>query len=342
MHAALALVAILPLALSSGAGCAARPPGRPTTTGDSTATLQAPAAPALPAAVSGPATGDGTVKRACAAVERREVNLPAGRVAFDLYAPETHGAAPLVVVAHGFWRSRENMAGWGRHLAQQGFLAAVPDLPAWSDHARNGRAVNELIAWLLAHPPASVPIDDERIAVLGFSAGGLATLLAAADNPRIRLWVGLDPVDRGNAGATAAARFTATAVVITAEPSRCNAQGNAAAIARALGDRVTAVAVPGATHADAEWPTDWKARLLCGGSSEARRALFVEHATRALRALVRPAPGPSARIRPIRPGPDPRAVPASDPGHPDPRVSGSRFPIPYPIMPPWPTSNASG
>jgi dienelactone hydrolase len=323
---------VVVVALAGVPGCAARPPARPATAGDSTATLQAPA---VAAAASGTATGDDTPTRAGVAVERREVSLPAGRVVFDLYAPGTHGAAPLVVVAHGFWRSRANMAGWGRHLAQEGFLAAVPDLPAGSDHARNGRAVNELIAWLLAHPPATVPIDDERIAVLGFSAGGLATLLAAADNPRIRLWIGLDPVDRGNAGATAAARLAATAVLITAEPSSCNGQGNAAAIGRALGERVTAVAVPAATHADAEWPTDWKARLLCGGSSKARRALFVEHATRALRALTRPSGPRPESPDPANPpgtgpsrGPGVRSPPSGSP------VPDSRFPAPDSRFPP--------
>lgn len=211
--------------------------------------------------------------------------LPSGRMVVDVYAPGSRAPAPLVVVAHGFWRDRSNMAGWGRHLAAQGMVAAVPDLPAWSDHARNGRAINELIASLVAHAADGPPIDAGRIAVMGFSAGGLATLLAAADNSRIRLWVGLDPVDRKGAGAAAAPRLEARAVIITAEPSSCNAHGNATGIARAIGDRATVIAVPGATHADAEWPTDWKARLVCGGTSPERLALFVKHATDALKSL---------------------------------------------------------
>ena len=36
-------------------------------------------------------------------------------------------------------------------------------------------------------------IDTRRIGLMGFSAGGLATVLAAADDPRAALWVGLDP-----------------------------------------------------------------------------------------------------------------------------------------------------
>lgn len=216
-------------------------------------------------------------------VDTRELILPSGRVVFDLYRPASAGLRPLVVVAHGFWRSRANMAGWGEHLAAHGFLAAVPDLPAWADHERNGRAVRELIDSLLSTPPA--PVDDRRVAVIGFSAGGLATLLAAADDQRIRLWIGLDPVDRNGKGADAAPRVKGRAVIIRADPSRCNANGNAAGIERALAGRATAIAVAGATHTDPEWPTDWKARLACGASDEGRRARFVEAATAALKAM---------------------------------------------------------
>jgi dienelactone hydrolase len=216
-------------------------------------------------------------------VETREVSLPSDRVGFDLYRPTGPGPHPLVIVAHGFWRSRANMAGWGRHLATQGFLTAVPDLPAWADHERNGRAVRELIDTLLSAPPDS--IDMARLAVVGFSAGGLATLLAAADDPRIRVWVGLDPVDRDGKGVAAAARVTARPVVVRADPSRCNANGNARDIERAFAGRATVIAVAGATHADPEWPTDWKARLACGGDDDHRRARFVEAATAALKEM---------------------------------------------------------
>jgi dienelactone hydrolase len=216
-------------------------------------------------------------------VEAREVSLPSGRVGFDLYRPSGAGPHPLVVVAHGFWRSRANMAGWGRHLAAHGFVAAVPDLRAWADHERNGRAVRELIDTLLSAPP--MPIDAARIAVVGFSAGGLATLLAAAEDPRIRLWVGLDPVDRNGKGVAAAPRVKARPVIVRAEPSRCNANGNARDIERAFAGRVTVAVIDGATHTDPEWPTDWKARLVCGGDDGERRARFVDATTAALKEM---------------------------------------------------------
>jgi dienelactone hydrolase len=222
--------------------------------------------------------------KAAPARERREVPTPAGRVRFDLYAPPSSfaGPRPLVVVAHGFGRSRAQMAAWGAHFSGVGYATAVPDLPAWSDHPRNGRAVGALVASLLAHPPPGLALDRTRVALVGFSAGGLATLLAAADDPRVRLWIGLDPVDRDDAGARAAHRFKGAAVILLAEPSACNAHGNARGIVEVLGDRAVVTRIPGATHVDAEWPTTRMARLACGGSDERRRQQFVAAATAAL------------------------------------------------------------
>jgi dienelactone hydrolase len=216
----------------------------------------------------------------------QRVTLGADSVEYDLYLPASSHSAPLVVVAHGFSRSKTNMAGWGEKLAEEGFVAAVPTLPAWSDHQRNGRAINKLIDWLCTTSPHAQRIQKDRVGVMGFSAGGLSTLLAAADNSAIALWVGLDPVDRNGWGAAAAARLQAKAVILRAEPSPWNDNGNAATIERRLGGRCQSVRIPGAVHIDAEWPTDWAAELMCGRSDEQKRAAFVADAVTALKSVL--------------------------------------------------------
>lgn len=75
-----------------------------------------------------------------------QLALTGRSVEVDFYLPPTADPAPLVVIAHGFSRNRKTMAGWGSMLAREGFLVVVPDLPSWSDHACNGRAVAELLA----------------------------------------------------------------------------------------------------------------------------------------------------------------------------------------------------
>ncbi len=215
-----------------------------------------------------------------------QVRLPSGAVEADVYWPAAQAAAPLVIVAHGFSRSRRNMAGWGQQLAAEGIVAVVPDLPTWSDHARNGRFLTELREFLQNDAAWRQRFDPERIGLLGFSAGGLSSLLSMAESPGPVVWIGLDPVDRDDLGARAAARVQAEALVLTAEPSSCNADGNARAIAAAL-PRGRLVHIAGAVHVDAEWPTTWLAEMVCGRSTAEKRTAFRQQVTQALKQAFR-------------------------------------------------------
>jgi dienelactone hydrolase len=221
--------------------------------------------------------------------ETVHVQLEEGAGEVDVYWPSATTPAPMVVIAHGFSRSRHNMSGWGQHLANAGFVAVVPDLPALSDHARNGRFLSDLRLHFSEAALWKLRLDPSRVALMGFSAGGLSSLLAAAEAPGVALWIGLDPVDQGELGVKAANRLKSRAVVITAEPSPCNAHGNAKGILAAL-PRGAHFRVAGAVHVDAEWPTSWLAEIVCGRSTEDNRAAFVARATQALHeALAEPA-----------------------------------------------------
>jgi len=214
-------------------------------------------------------------------IETVHVQFPAGGADVDVYWPDAATPAAMVVIAHGFSRSRHNMSGWGQHLAKAGFVAVVPDLPTQSDHARNGRFLSDLRALISADASWKMRIDPSRVALMGFSAGGLSSLLSAAESPGVALWIGLDPVDRDDLGVKAATRLKSRAVVITAEASSCNAHGNAKGIVAAL-PRGEHFRIAGAVHVDAEWPTSWLAERVCGRSSEEKRKAFVAHATQAL------------------------------------------------------------
>jgi len=217
-----------------------------------------------------------------ATYESIRVQLPAGAAEVDVYWTDAAAQAPMVIVAHGFSRNRHSMAGWGAHLSRAGIVAVVPDLPTWSDHARNGRFLSELRDHVLGDVSRRQRIDPARVGLLGFSAGGLSSLLSAADSPSLAIWVGLDPVDRDGLGAKAASRVQARAVVLTAEPSACNAKGNARDMIAAL-PRPDHFHLAEAVHVDAEWPTSWWAERVCGRSTEAGRAAFQVRATQALK-----------------------------------------------------------
>jgi dienelactone hydrolase len=187
------------------------------------------------------------------------------------------------MVAHGFSRNRKTMAGWGSLLAQEGFIAVVPDLPFWSDHAGNGRALAELLAEV-----KSGGLDPEAkaaggAALVGFSAGGLSTLLAAARDTNVSCWVGLDPVGMGRQTQQAAALLKIPCFVLRAEPAPWNAHGNAREMFAALPGPAFSLVVTGATHVDAENPTSRAAEWACGKSDPARREVFGRYLLASLR-----------------------------------------------------------
>lgn len=243
--------------------------------------------------------------------EAFRLELPAGAADVDVFWPDAATPAPMVIVAHGFSRHRHNMSGWGRHLAREGFVAIVPDLPAWSNHTRNGQFISELQEYFHTEESLKKRIDPTRSGLLGYSAGGLATLLAAASSPGVTIWVGLDPVDRDQLGARAASSVHCGAVVLTAEPSACNAYGNARGIIAAL-PRCEHRIMPKARHADGEWPTSWMAELFCGRSTDAGRRAFRLHVTEALKqAMARPFCNPS--LPEASGGPKPASAPPATP-----------------------------
>ncbi|MCX6895541.1 MAG: alpha/beta fold hydrolase [Verrucomicrobia bacterium] len=211
------------------------------------------------------------------------VELTGKKVAVDIYLPAGVQPAPVVVVAHGFSRSRKNMAGWGGLLAANGFIAAVPDLPGFADYQRNSRAVTELLAWVQAGKLSSHPVATNGGAVVGFSLGGLATLLAAADDPNIRCWVGVDPVDQKHVGAKAAKSLRIPAVVLRAELSNWNWRGNARSFIKNAGGPLFALRVKNANHCDPEHPGNLLGKIACGEPDPARRDTFERYTLAALR-----------------------------------------------------------
>lgn len=182
-----------------------------------------------------------------------------------LYTPDAPGVLPGVVWSHGFARGPQFHVTAARRAATWGFLVATPVLPEFSDHAANGLFIAD----------SMLPVVDQGAGVMlvGHSAGGLASLLAASQVP-VDAYVGLDPVDASGLGLDAAANVS-NALVLHGEPASCNSDGNAADWDIPSVWRVT---VSGASHCDFESDTDSGCTLFCGESDSARQALVQEYA----------------------------------------------------------------
>ncbi len=205
-------------------------------------------------------------------------------VHFDLYAPEVAKPYPIVALGHGFARSRLMMGDWGRLLASRGYVAVAPDFPfPGADHATDGKILSALLDWLVAESQTAGSalagrVDGSRRGVMGHSAGGLASLLAASTDSKINVMVGLDPVDVSDLGKTAAAAVKVPVTFVRAKPADCNSAGNAAAMFAGLAGPALTLEVVDATHCDPEWPSDPACSLLCGAADDTRRTRFVRYA----------------------------------------------------------------
>lgn len=213
-----------------------------------------------------------------------QIMLQGERVSVDLFLPASAAKAPIVIVAHGFTRHRRVMSGWGHRIAESGMIAAVPNLPAFANHARNARAIVEL-AGHLQRPGGLLPGPEPtgRTGLVGHSAGGFATLLAAAGSDKVHCWIGLDPVDFMDMGLGVVKSLATPALMLLAEPGAWNRHGNAQHWIGRGATNLLALGIRGSTHCDPENPTSRMAELVCGRTDPARRATYERYALAMLR-----------------------------------------------------------
>lgn len=223
--------------------------------------------------------------------ELHNVRVRAGdqRVRLDIYYPASGSRAPVALVSHGFIENGKDMAGWGRHLASWGLIAAVPTFPHNSGYfaARNARSANALLDWLAAQgelplSPLHGRIDGDRRAQIGYSLGGEIAFLAAALDSRIAVVVGLDPVDGlfDRAALAAAPRVKALVLLIRSDPTRCNGEGSdQKELFTALGGPKLLDRVHGADHCTPEFPVSALCKLACGRDDLTLRRIFLRDTT---------------------------------------------------------------
>ncbi len=175
---------------------------------------------------------------------------------YVVHRPHSGQTQVRVVLAHGFMRSKERMAGLATRLAGRGIPTATLDfcnMRLWDGaHRQNGDDMR-----LLARR-VGVP----RVLYAGFSAGGLAALIAASLDPDAVGVLALDLVERSELGVRAAAELYKPIFGLVGEPAQCNAYNNGLEVYMAAPQAQTR-RIAGATHCDFETPTDALCRMLC-------------------------------------------------------------------------------
>jgi hypothetical protein len=215
-----------------------------------------------PDQVYGPGEGPHAVS-----VEGRTI----GGSAVNVYTPEGEGPWPVVTWSHGAFRHKEQHASAAARAASWGFIVGAADLPEGFDHEANGEYLaDELVPALLAEPTAGA-----GVAMVGHSAGGLASIVGAARGGA-DVWVGLDAVDANRLGAGVDQDFGGDALLLHGEPGVCNANGDGSEWQ--TGGRQWTVRVVGAGHCDFESDTDGLCTNVCGAQDAARLELVTVYA----------------------------------------------------------------
>ena len=197
------------------------------------------------------------------------------KIDVDFYYKQQSAPQPMVVVAHGFSRSKRYMAGLGTDLANDGMLAAVLTQPSWFDHSRNAAAIAELARIGREGGWPIEPKGNGKVGLVGFSMGGLTSLLAAAlISPTVDAWVGLDPVDFGGLGAAMAARVHAPGLTLLAATPPFKMHGSALGLLRTYAGPLQIMTVKNSTHCDVESPTDLLGQFACGWVKPGPQACF--------------------------------------------------------------------
>ena len=212
-----------------------------------------------------------------------------------------------VILAPGFLRTERRLRDLAVTLATTGVQVATLDFcnqkPWAGRHVQNASDMQALARHLGA----------QRVVYAGFSAGGLAALLAARGDPRAIGVVTLDLVDAQGLGVRAAAGLHKPLLALAGEPTNCNAGGNGR-IVYAIAPRARVQHIAGAGHCDFESPTDTLCALVCqdpDGARRSHRRQVIVDASAAVSALLDgaaaawPAPGYADRSRPPPRGKEP-------------------------------------
>lgn len=130
---------------------------------------------------------------AVAEVSPRELLLESDgqRIYGKLWLPEGEGEHPLVILCHGLGVTHRSCVNYAEALSEQGVAAYCFDFRGGGDGSASEGAVKDMtllteIADLEAVLSAAADwesIDPDRVALMGFSQGGLVSALMAARHP---------------------------------------------------------------------------------------------------------------------------------------------------------------
>jgi hypothetical protein len=178
-------------------------------------------------------------------------------VIYTLYRPRDVTNDVLVVLGHGFMRSKKRMAYLAQHLASWGLSVVNVEScnsKLWAgNHDLNGADMVTV----------SQELNADKVIYMGFSAGGLAAMVAANLDKHTQAFFGLDMVDHQKLGKKIVPNLVVLFFGLIAAPSACNANNNGLD-SYVLAPQSKVIKVEDTSHCHFEFPVDGKCLYVCG------------------------------------------------------------------------------
>ena len=190
-------------------------------------------------------------------IEDKFTSTTGCEVAYTYYRPMVVSNDVLVLLGHGFMRSKNKMAYLAQHLASWGLSVVNFEFcnsKLWAgNHDLNGA---DMVA-------VSQKLHQGKVIYVGFSAGGLAAMVAANLDKNTQALFGLDMVDHRELGKKIAPNLVVPFFGLIAAPSACNASNNGLVLYE-LVPQSNVIKVEDSSHCHFEFPVDGKCLFVCG------------------------------------------------------------------------------
>lgn len=190
-----------------------------------------------------------------------------------ILTPERGLGLPAVAFGHGWLQPSSRYLGTLRHLASWGIVAAAPAtqrgaLPSHIGLATDLRTTLDICSGVRLGP-GEISVHPERLALAGHSMGAGSAVLAAAQDDRVRAFVGFATAETSPSAVGAARRCAMPGLFLDAEHDSVSpASAHAEPIARAWGGPSVVRTVRGSTDVGLSEGRHWGDLIVTGGSEK--------------------------------------------------------------------------
>jgi pimeloyl-ACP methyl ester carboxylesterase len=177
-------------------------------------------------------------------------------VEVDIFRPIVDQMTPIVLISHGFGSSKESHEIQAERLASWGLHVLTVSLPSRGPWVQNGETLAALSRFVAGYPALVGPAaDGNHQVIVGHSFGGSAALVAAAEGAPIDGIVLLDPAIVSDRLVRVLRQVRVPVLLLGADKSVFRALRRDW-IHELLDAPYREISVRGATHNDAQFPSD--------------------------------------------------------------------------------------